>query len=445
MTKDEILSLVEREGVNFIRLQFTDINGVLKNVEVPAKDLPEILESGVMFDGSSIEGFVRIEESDMYLVPDPDTFAILPWTKDGVKSARIICDVYTPDGKPFDGDPRYRLKLVAEKAKKMGFTVYAGPEMEFFIIPMENGKPKLEFLDSGSYFDLLPLSTAERIRRDVAVVLNEMGIHIEASHHEVAPSQHEVAPSQHEVDFRYDEIVRTADNAQTVKLVIKTMAIFHGYHATFMPKPFFGVNGSGMHTHLSLFKGDVNAFYDPDDPLKLSKTLRHFVGGLLHHARSITAVTNPTVNSYKRLVPGYEAPVNVAWSVGNRSALIRVPQARGKGTRIEYRSPDPSANVYLAFAVMVAAGLDGIEKEIEPPPPIEENIYSMSDEEKRKHGIVSLPGSLKEALDEMEKDPLVREVLGDHIYEKFLEAKHKEWHDFTIHVTDWEIDRYIAW
>ncbi len=437
MEKEEVFRVIEEEKVKFIRLQFTDINGTLKNVEIPAKELMEIVDSGMLFDGSSVEGFVRIEESDMYLKPDLSTFAMLPWTKDGIRSARIICDVYTPDGKPFEGDPRYRLKLIAEKARKMGFTAYAGPEMEFFIIPMENGKPKLEFLDSGSYFDLLPLSKAEQIRRDVAVALNEMGIYIEASHHEVAPSQHEV-------DFRYDEIVRTADNAQTVKLVIKTMAIFHGFYATFMPKPFFGVNGSGMHTHMSLFKDGENAFYDSSDPLGLSKTLRHFVGGLLEHARSITAVTNPTVNSYKRIVPGYEAPVNVAWSVGNRSALIRVPKSRGKSTRIEYRSPDPSTNVYLAFALMLAAGLDGIERSIEPPSPIEENIYSMSDETKREHGIVSLPGNLKEAIEEMEKDPLVREVLGEHVYSKFVEAKLREWHEFSVHVTDWEIERYTV-
>ena len=437
MDRKEVFDLIEKEKINFIRLQFTDINGFLKNVEIPAKELEEILEPGMLFDGSSVEGFVRIEESDMYLKPDLSTFAILPWTKDGIRSARIICDVFTPDGEPFKGDPRYRLKLVAEKAKKLGFTAYAGPEMEFFIVPMEDGKPKLEFLDSGSYFDLLPLSKAEQIRRDVAVALNEMGIYIEASHHEVAPSQHEV-------DFRYDEIVRTADNAQTVKLVIKTMAIFHGYYATFMPKPFFGVNGSGMHTHMSLFKDGENAFYDPNDELGLSKTLRYFVGGLLKHARSITAVTNPTVNSYKRLVPGYEAPVNVAWSVGNRSALIRVPKARGRSTRIEYRSPDPSTNVYLAFALMLAAGLDGIENAVEPPPPIEENIYSMSDESKREHGIVSLPGSLEEALRVMEEDPLVEEVLGEHIYEKFLEAKYREWREFSVHVTDWEVERYTV-
>ncbi len=436
MTREEVLEIVKRENVSFIRLQFTDINGVVKNVEIPSAELPEVIDSGMLFDGSSIEGFVRIEESDMYLVPDLSTFAILPWTKDGVKSARIICDVYTPDGRPFEGDPRYRLKLVAREAEEMGFKAYAGPEMEFFIVPMKDGNPVFEYLDSGSYFDLLPLSVAERVRRDVAVALFQMGINIEASHHEVAPSQHEI-------DFRYDEIVKTADNAQTVKLVIKTMAIFHGLYATFMPKPFYGVNGSGMHTHMSLFKDGENAFYDPNDELGLSDTLRKFVAGLLHHAREITAITNPTVNSYKRLVPGYEAPVNVAWSVGNRSALIRVPKARGKGTRIEYRAPDPSANTYLAFAVMLAAGLDGIKKNMTPPPPIEENIYRMSTEDREKYGIVSLPGNLKEALDLMKDSELVRKVLGDHIFEKFIEAKEDEWKEFSRVVTEWERRKYF--
>lgn len=436
MTKEELCEIIKKENVSFIRLQFSDIDGTVKNVEIPAKEIREVVDNGMLFDGSSVEGFVRIEESDMYLVPDIDTFAILPWTRDGVKSARIICDVYTPNGTPFEGDPRYRLKLVAQKAREMGFVAYAGPEMEFFMVPMKDGQPVFEFLDSGSYFDLLPLSVAERVRRDVAVALNEMGIFIEASHHEVAPSQHEI-------DFRYGEIVTTADNAQTVKLVVKTMAIFHGLYATFMPKPFFGVNGSGMHTHISLFKDGENAFYDPDDELKLSKTLKYFVGGLLEHAREITAVTNPTVNSYKRLVPGYEAPINVAWSVGNRSALIRVPKARGKATRIEYRAPDPSTNVYLAFAVMLAAGLDGIEREIEPPLPIEENIYSMSSEKRREHGIESLPGDLKEALDLMKESKLVKKVLGDHIFEKFVEAKEREWREYSTKVSDWERQTYF--
>lgn len=437
MTAEEVLKKVKEEGIKFIRLQFTDINGTIKNVEIPSEELETAFDKGIMFDGSSIEGFVRIEESDMYLKPDPDTFAILPWTNESIKSARLICDVYTPDGKPFEGDPRYRLKIVKEKAKKLGFSVFAGPELEFFIIPVDNnGKPILRFLDNGGYFDLLPLSKAEELRKDTAVALRKMGILVEASHHEVAPSQHEV-------DFKYSDILKTADNTQTVKLVIKTMAIFHGFHATFMPKPFFGVNGSGMHVHMSLFKDGKNAFYDPNDPLGISDILKKFVGGLMKHARAITAITNPTVNSYKRLIPGYEAPVNIAWSVGNRSAMIRVPKARGEGTRIEYRSPDPSCNIYLAFAVIVSAGLRGIEEGINPPPPVEENIYRMSMKRKEELKIMPLPGSLKEAIEEMKKDSLIKEVLGDHIYEKFLETKEREWREFTAHVTDWELKKYI--
>ncbi|WP_041077280.1 type I glutamate--ammonia ligase [Thermotoga caldifontis] len=437
MRVEDILKIVQEERIQFVRLQFSDINGNIKNVEIPSQELPRAFERGIMFDGSSIEGFVRIEESDMYLRPDPDTFAILPWTNDGIRSARLICDVYKPDGTPFEGDPRYRLKLVVEKARKMGFEPYAGPEMEFFVLPRDlKGFPVAEILDQGSYFDLLPLNQVESLRSEVAVALRTMGIEVEASHHEVAPSQHEV-------DFRYGEVLKTADNAQTVKLVLKTIAIKYNLHVTFMPKPFFGINGSGMHTHLSLFRNGENAFYDPNAPDGLSKTLYYFVGGLLKHAKQITAVTNPTVNSYKRLVPGYEAPVNIAWSKSNRSALIRVPAARGKSTRIEYRAPDPSCNAYLAFAVIVAAGLDGIEKKIEPPTPIEENIYAMSEERKAQSRIESLPGSLRDALDEMKESSLVREVLGEHIFKKFLELKRREWRDFSIAVTDWEIRRYL--
>ncbi|WP_448520991.1 glutamine synthetase family protein [Pseudothermotoga sp.] len=437
MKAEDVLKLVEEENVQFVRLQFSDINGNIKNVEIPTQELPRAFERGIMFDGSSIEGFVRIEESDMYLRPDPETFAILPWTTDGIKSARMICDVYKPDGTPFEGDPRYRLKLVVEKAKKMGFVAYAGPELEFFVVPRDpRGFPIAETLDRGSYFDLLPLNQVESLRSEAAVALRTMGIDVEASHHEGAPSQHEV-------DFRYGELVRTADNTQTVKLVLKTIAIKHNLHVTFMPKPFFGINGSGMHTHLSLFKDGENAFYDPNAPDGLSRTLYHFVGGLIAHAKEITAITNPTVNSYKRLVPGYEAPVNIAWSKANRTALIRIPAARGKSTRIEYRAPDPSCNTYLALAVMVAAGLDGIEKCIEPPLPIEENIYAMSEEKKAQSKIEALPGSLKDALEEMKNSALVREVLGEHIFRKFLDLKRREWREFSISVTDWEIKRYL--
>ena len=437
MTIETIKRIIEEENVRFIRLQFTDINGTLKNLEITPDVFLESWEDGIMFDGSSIEGFVRIEESDMYLKPVLDTFAVLPWTVDGAKSARVICDVYTPDGKPFEGDPRYRLRRMMEKAEQLGYTPYAGPEMEFFILPInEKGEPAPEFLDHGGYFDLLPLSKVEEIRRDIAIALEKMGITVEATHHEVAPSQHEV-------DFRYDTFLRTADNAQTVKLVIKTMAIFHGYHATFMPKPFYGVNGSGMHVHMSLFRGDKNAFYDPDDPLGLSKELRYFVGGILKHAKALAAVTNPTINSYKRLVPGYEAPVYISWSVGNRSALIRIPKARGKATRLEYRSPDPSCNIYLAFAAILAAGLDGIINKIEPPAPVEENIYHMTSERREELNIESLPGSLKEAVEELKKDDVIIDALGEHIFEKFVEAAEKDWKEFSTYVTNWELQRYL--
>jgi len=437
MTIETIKRIIEEENVRFIRLQFTDINGTLKNLEITPDVFLESWEDGIMFDGSSIEGFVRIEESDMYLKPVLDTFAVLPWTVDGAKSARVICDVYTPDGKPFEGDPRYRLRRMMEKAEQLGYTPYAGPEMEFFILPInEKGEPVPEFLDHGGYFDLLPLSKVEEIRRDIAIALEKMGITVEATHHEVAPSQHEV-------DFRYDTFLRTADNAQTVKLVIKTMAIFHGYHATFMPKPFHGVNGSGMHVHMSLFRGDKNIFYDPDDPLGLSKELRYFVGGILKHAKALAAVTNPTINSYKRLVPGYEAPVYISWSVGNRSALIRIPKARGKATRLEYRSPDPSCNIYLAFAAILAAGLDGIINKIEPPAPVEENIYHMTSERREELNIESLPGSLKEAVEELKKDDVIIDALGEHIFEKLVEAAEKDWKEFSTYVTNWELQRYL--
>ncbi|PLV56020.1 type I glutamate--ammonia ligase [Thermotoga sp. SG1] len=437
MTIEEIKKIIEKENVRFIRLQFTDINGILKNVEITPEIFLDSWEDGIMFDGSSIEGFVRIEESDMYLKPVLDTFAVLPWTVDGAKSARVICDVYTPDGTPFEGDPRYRLKRMMEKAKELGYTPYAGPEMEFFILPInEKGEPIPEFLDHGGYFDLLPLSKAEEIRRDVAIALEKMGVIVEATHHEVAPSQHEV-------DFKYDTFLKTADNAQTVKLVIKTMAIFHGYYATFMPKPFFGVNGSGMHVHMSLFKGDQNAFYDPNKPLELSNDLRYFVGGILKHAKALAAVTNPTVNSYKRLVPGYEAPVYITWSVGNRSALIRIPKARGKATRLEYRSPDPSCNIYLAFAAILAAGLDGIINKIEPPEPVEENIYHMTPERRKELNIDSLPGTLQEAIEELKKDDVIIDALGEHIFEKFVEAAEKDWKEYSTYVTNWELQRYL--
>ena len=437
---DEIFRIIEDEKIRFVRLQFSDINGALKNVEIPSADLKRAFEKGIMFDGSSIEGFVRINESDMYLKPDPDTFAILPWTLEGQKSARIICDVYKQDGTPFEGDPRFRLRKVMQEAKDMGFVPHAGPEVEFFLLPRKNNKPSFEFLDEGGYFDLLPVDIAEHLRSEVAVMLEEMGIDVEATHHEVAPSQHEV-------DFRYSNALSAADAVQTVKLVIKTLAIKNNLYATFMPKPFFGVNGSGMHVHVSLLSTDLqkNMFFDEKSG-DISEHMRYFIGGVLKYSKAITAVTNPTVNSYKRLVPGYEAPVNIAWSLANRSALVRVPAARGMATRIEYRSPDPSCNPYLALAVIIKAGLQGIKDKIEPPLPVEKDIYHMKEEEKNNFGIDHLPSNLKEALDEMEKCELIKETLGEHIFNKFLEMKRLEWKDFSIAVTEWERQRYeIVW
>ncbi len=436
MEREDVFRFIEENQVKFIRLQFTDINGTMKNVEIPSDELASAMDSGIMFDGSSVEGFARLHESDMYLKPDLRTIAILPWTFDGHKSARIICDVYNDPETPFDGDPRYRLRLIEEKAKSMGFIPYAGPEVEFFILPREKGRPIFDFLDKGSYFDLLPVDIAEHIRTEVSVHLEEMGLDVETTHHEVAPSQHEV-------DFRYAEPLFAADKIQTVKLVIKTLAIKNNLYATFMPKPFFGVNGSGMHVHMSLFTYDgKNAFYDPGAPDGISQTMKYFLGGLIAHAREITAITNPTVNSYKRLVPGYEAPVNIAWSKGNRTALIRIPKARGKSTRLEYRAPDPSCNPYLALAVMFAAGLDGIENKIEPPSAVEENIFRMSESEKIKRGINKLPSNLKEALSEAERSELVRKTLGEHVWEKFLVLKEREWWEYTTTVTEWERSKY---
>jgi len=435
MTEQEILKTIEELNIRFIRLQFTDINGTLKNIEIPSGDIEKAIDKGIMFDGSSIEGFVRIHESDMYLKPALSTFAVLPWTATDFHSARMICDIYMPDGAPFDGDPRYRLRLVTGRAAEMGFEPYAGPEVEFFLLPRENGKPVFEYLDEGGYFDLLPVDIAEFTRSEVAVHLKDMNIDVEATHHEAAPSQHEI-------DFRYTELLSAADNVQTVKLVIKTLAVNHKLHATFMPKPFFGVNGSGMHVHISLLSKDDNLFYDSSSPDGISEMMKFFIGGIIRHARGITAITNPTVNSYKRIVPGYEAPVDIAWSLGNRTALIRIPMARGHGTRLEYRSPDTSCNTYLALAVIVGAGLDGVEKKIQPSEPVGENIWDIDEDKRNKMNIESLPANLGEALDEMENDPLIKEILGEHIYEKFLKMKRAEWDEYNTQVTRWERQKY---
>ncbi|WP_406676185.1 type I glutamate--ammonia ligase [Moorella sp. ACPs] len=437
LTKEDILQRVKELNVRFIRLQFTDIFGVLKNVAITTRELEKALDGELMFDGSSIHGFVRIEESDMYLRPDPSTFAIFPWRPADGAVARLICDVYNPDGTPFAGCPRGVLKKVLAEAEAMGYTMYAGPEAEFFLFHTDGRNPTLETHDQAGYFDLSPVDLGEDARRDMVLALEAMGFEIEASHHEVAPGQHEI-------DFKYDNALATADKIATFKFVVRTIAQRHGLHATFMPKPVAGINGSGMHTHQSLFKDGQNAFYDPGDPLQLSQTAYHYIGGLMHHARAIAAITNPTVNSYKRLVPGFEAPVYIAWSPRNRSPLIRVPAKRGASTRIELRNPDPACNPYLALAVMLKAGLDGIKKRIQPPAPVERNIYEMTAAERRDLGIGSLPADLKEALEELSRDEVIREALGEHIYQRFVEAKEKEWDEYRVQVHRWEVEQYLT-
>ena len=437
-TKEDIKQIVKDKNVKFIRLQFTDILGTIKNVEIPLSQLDKGLDNKMMFDGSSIEGFVRIEESDMYLRPDLDTFMIFPWTAEKGKVARLICDIARPDGTPFEGDPRSNLKRILKQMEELGFTGFnLGPEPEFFLFKLDNeNKVTLELNDDGGYFDLAPTDLGENCRRDIVLELEEMGFEVEASHHEVAPGQHEI-------DFKYENAIEACDNIQTFKLVVKTIARKHGLHATFMPKPLFGVNGSGMHFNLSLFQGEKNAFWDEGADLQLSKTARQFLAGVLKHVQGFTAVTNPTVNSYKRLVPGYEAPCYVAWSPKNRSPLVRIPASRGLSTRIELRSVDPSANPYLAMAVILAAGLDGIKNELEPPAPVDRNIYVMNAEERKAHGIDNLPGSLDAALQALDKNEIIKAALGEHIYDNFKEAKEVEFDMYRTTVHQWERDMYM--
>jgi glutamine synthetase len=440
MKKDEILRIVDKEGVRFMRLQFTDIMGIIKNVEVPRSQFEKALDGQIMFDGSSIQGFTRIEESDQLLVPDLTTFRINPWaTQEGARVARIICDVYLPDGSPFAGCPRLTLKRQVEKAEALGYALVAGPEAEFFLFQTDDaGDALLETHDVGGYFDLTPVDRGEECRRDIVMVLEAMGYEVEAAHHEVAPGQHEI-------DFKYAEAVRCADDVGTFRFVVKKVAQDHGLHATFMPKPIFGVNGSGMHVHQSLLtKKGKNAFYDEKAKHQLSEVALGYIGGILEHARSFVAITNPLVNSYKRLVPGFEAPINVAWSEKNRSPLVRVPARRGMGTRCEVRIPDPSCNPYLAFAVMLAAGLDGVQQGINPGPPVNKNIFEMSEREKRRWKIKQLPSSLSEALDLLEKDTVIKDALGEHVYEHYLAAKRQEWADYISHVHPWEQKRYLS-
>jgi len=438
MTREEIIDKCKELDVSFIRLQFTDILGVIKNVAIPISELERALNNETTFDGSSIEGFTRVEESDMILKPDINTFAIFPWRPRERAVARIICDVYTPDQKPFDGDPRYILKKAIRDAEKNGFTINIGPECEFFLFKLnENGTPSTVTHDIGGYFDMSPNDMGENARREIVLTLEEMGFEIEASHHEVSPGQHEI-------DFKYSNPLSTADRVVTLKFITRTIAQLHNLHATFMPKPLFGLNGSGMHVHLSIFKNGGNIFYDPAANYQVSQTALYFIGGILKHIKGITAITNPLVNSYKRLLPGYEAPVYQSWSASNRSALIRVPAAREAGTRIEIRNPDPCCNPYLAFSLLIRAGLEGINHKISPGEPIQKNVYAMSPVERSLANISKLPASLYEALLEMERDPLCLETLGEHIYNRFMEAKSIEWEVYQAQVHQWELDQYLG-
>jgi len=436
-TIEDVLKIVRDKGVKFIRLWFTDVLGFLKSFTITDSELEGALAEGMGFDGSSIEGYARIEESDMIAMPDPSTFTLLPFfEQNGILVGRMFCDILNPDGTPYEGDPRYALKKMLDKAKKMGYIFYVGPELEYFYFKSDR---ETETLDAGGYFDLTPPDIAATMRKDTVIALEKMGIKVEFTHHEVAPSQHEI-------DLKYTEALRMADAAMTYRLTVKEIAQKHGVYATFMPKPLFGQNGSGMHTHQSLFKGEENAFFDPNDEYHLSSIAKHYIAGLLKHAREICIVVAQWVNSYKRLVPGYEAPVYVSWARRNRSTLVRVPMykpGKSKATRAEFRCPDPACNPYLAFAVMLAAGLKGIEEKYELPDPVEEDIFHMSEKERASRNIESLPGSLGEAIAEAEKSELVKETLGDHIYEKFLTNKKMEWDSYRTHVSKFEIQKYL--
>lgn len=435
---EAVLKEAHDRSVRFVMLQLTDILGVIKNVAIPVEQLVEALEGRIMFDGSAIEGFVRIEESDMSLLPDPDTFVIYPWTAGEATTARLICDIVSPDGTAFEGCPRGALKRVIDEAQQLGFRMMAGPEPEFFLFNRdERGRPTIDTMDQASYFDLSPVDRGEEARIDIMLALKKMNFQIEGAHHEISPGQHEI-------DFRYADALTTADNIATFRFVVRFIAQHHNLHATFMPKPLYGVPGSGMHVHQSLFRNGENAFYGPGERFDLSKTCLYYIGGLMRHARGATAICNPLVNSYKRLVPGYEAPVYIAWSERNRSPLIRVPTARGKGTRVEFRSPDPSCNPYLAMAVMLKCGIDGIKNQIMPPEPVYKNIYAMTARERQAQQIGTLPQSLEEALDALKACVVVQEALGDHILNRFIEAKEIEWERYRTQVHKWEIDQYLV-
>ena len=438
-TKDDIRRIAKEENVRFLRLMFTDLYGTIKNVEVPISQLDKVLDNKMMFDGSSIDGFVRIEESDMWLYPDLSTWMIFPWGSEHGKVARLICEVYNADRTPFLGDPRNNLIRILDEMRELGFTDFnIGPEPEFFLFKLdpEKGTPTVNLNDKGSYFDLAPVDLGENCRRDIVLELENMGFDIEASHHEVAPGQHEI-------DFKYADALHACDNIQTFKLVVKTVARKHGLHATFMPKPLNGINGSGMHLNMSLFNKDGNVFFDEKAPEQLSEQAMYFLGGLLKHARNYTAIMNPIVNSYKRLVPGYEAPVYVAWSGHNRSPLVRVPIARGVSTRLELRSVDPAANPYLAVAAVLAAGLDGLKNKIMPPKAIDRNIYSMDEDERKANQIEDLPSTLHNALKELRNDQVMKDALGTHLYKNFMTAKGIEWDAYREQVFEWERDHYM--
>jgi len=440
MTRDQIMQIIKEKNVNFFRLQFVDIFGFMKNIAIPRSQIEKALDGKIMFDGSSIEGFVRINESDMYLKPDYNTFVVLPWReKDGTNAARIICDVYKPDGTPFVGCPRNNLKRVVEEAKKLGFTMNVGTECEFFLFRRDqDGRPTTVTDDVTGYFDVEPDDGGIECRRKIIETLEAMGFEIEASHHEVAEGQHEI-------NFKYADAVTAADNTITYKWVVRSIAAEFGRHATFMPKPIFGINGSGMHTNQSLFNLDgTNAFFDEKGPLQLSEVAYKYIAGIMKNAKGFAAVTNPLVNSYKRLVAGYEAPVYVAWSASNRSALIRIPASRGLGTRTEVRCPDPTCNPYLAFAMMLNSGLDGIKNNLKAPASTDVDIFEMTADEKEEAGIASMPANLYEAIQALKANPIAKETLGAHIFEKYIEGKEKEWDSFRIAVTDWELDNYLG-
>lgn len=437
-TKQDILDIIEEEDVRFIRLQFTDIFGQIRNIAITQSQIEKALEGKIIFDGSAIEGFMRVEESDMYLVPDLDTFVIFPWRPHQGQVARLICDIKMPSGEEFKANPRYVLKSVIKEAEEMGFDFHVGPECEFFLFNTDDdGNPTLNTNDNGGYFDVAPIDNAENCRRDICLTLEDMDYEIESSHHEVARGQHEI-------DFKYDKALITADRIVTFKMVVKTIAKRHGLHATFMPKPIYGINGSGMHINMSLFKDGANAFCDENDPKGLSQVAYHFMAGILKYVREMAVITNPTVNSYKRLIPGYEAPCYVAWSAANRSLLLRIPSDVGEGRRVELRSPDPTANPYLALAVCLKAGLIGIKEKLMPPSSIDVNLFGMTEKERASLGIKNMPISLREAVDEAKKSDFIKELLGKDLFNVYISQKEKEYEDYRTKISQWEIDEYLV-